>query len=104
MHHRSAQDLPAWGTWRRALRRGEQEVQSRAAIYLAALPGQLELRTSSGCTPVNAVAAVGARRSWYVSPAAGEPSSPPGVPPDAGALIEAWSAGFPSDSRTMSSA
>jgi hypothetical protein len=60
-----------WGAWRRALRRGEQEVQPRAAIYLAALPGQLELRTSSGCTPVNAVAAVGSLRSWYMSQAVG---------------------------------
>ena len=34
------------------------------ASYLMALPGQLELRTSSGCVPVNAVAAVGSLRSW----------------------------------------
>lgn len=52
--------------------RGEQEVRpTRGAIYLAALPSQLELRTSSGCVPVNAVAAVGSLRSWYASQAVG---------------------------------
>ena len=35
----------------------------RGAIYLAALPGQLELVTISGCRPVNAAAAVGSLRS-----------------------------------------
>ena len=34
-----------------------------SAIYLTALPGQLELETSSGCAPVNAAAAVGSLRS-----------------------------------------
>jgi hypothetical protein len=49
--------------WRRAPRRGEQAVQSGSAIYLTALPGQLELETSSGCAPVNAAAAVVSPRS-----------------------------------------
>jgi hypothetical protein len=34
-----------------------------SAIYLTALPGQLELETSSGCAPVNAAAAVVSPRS-----------------------------------------
>jgi hypothetical protein len=59
-HSRSGRMAP--GLWMHGAK-ASRRFSRLGAIYLAALPGQLELETSSGCAPVNAAAAVGSLRS-----------------------------------------
>jgi hypothetical protein len=67
---RLAQCVGAWAVCMMLGRSGCSEAGTSTsasrykAIYLTALPGQLELDASSGRVPVNAAAAIGSPRSW----------------------------------------
>jgi hypothetical protein len=69
--------------------------------HLVALPGQLVFKTSPGCGPVKAAAAIGLPRSWYSGRGVTGQTARVAC---GGFSIEVWSAGLPSELKMMPSA